>query len=474
MINKDKKQILDNLTQQLSKDELLWASGYLYGIASESSPNSSAPASKIDQNISIIYITETGNSKFLGAQISKSLKNQGAKVKVKAVEQYRFNDLPKEKNLIIIASTHGEGEIPDAGKKFFDHIQTDIDLSKVNFAVIALGDTNYPLFCQSGIDIDKIFANRKAKRLVEVTKLDLDFEDHIPQLCEKISNLFIDGSSTTIATPKKPSSNKYKGKIVNNINLNDEESQKDTRHIEIEVEDGELIYEPGDAIGINPINPDGSKASPRLYSIASSVNEHGNEAHITVSIVKYKNDGQEVKGLASNYLADLEIGQDVEFYISKNRIFKLPADDKPIIMVGPGTGVAPFRSFVAERNSRGASGKNWLFFGDRNFKNDFLYQAEWLDYLNSGILTRLDVAFSRDQEEKIYVQHRLIEKGQEIFKWLEDGAYFYVCGDKKHMATDVENALLNLIAKEGGLNQQKATEYLSNLSAEGRYLKDVY
>jgi sulfite reductase alpha subunit-like flavoprotein len=475
MISEEKKKLLNSLIQNLSKEELLWISGYLCGVSAENSADLLGQNStKIDQNISIVYISETGNSKFLSSEITKSLKNKGAKVKVKAVEQYRFNDLPKEKNLIIIASTHGEGEIPDSGKKFFNHIQTDLDLSKLNFAVIALGDTNYPLFCQAGIDIDKIFSDKKATRLTKVETLDLDFEDRIPQLCEKISNLFSGEPSAITAVPKKSGSNKYKGIVVNNINLNDKNSDKDTRHIEIEVEDESLAYEPGDAIGITPINPDGTKASPRLYSIASSINEHGNEAHITVSVVKYQNDVGEVKGLASSYLANLETGQEVEFYISKNRIFKLPADDKPIIMVGPGTGVAPFRSFIAERNSRNATGKNWLFFGDRTFQNDFLYQAEWLDYFNSGILTNLDVAFSRDQKEKLYVQHRLLEKGQEIFKWLENGGYFYVCGDKENMATDVENALLSLIKKEGNLDKKKAEEYLNNLSIEGRYLKDVY
>jgi len=178
--------------------------------------------------------------------------------------------------------------------------------------------------------------------------------------------------------------------------------------------------------------------------------------------------------LASNYLSDLKIGQDVEFYISKNRNFKLPENQKPIIMVGPGTGIAPFRSFVAERNSRDAKGKNWLFFGDRTFKNDFLYQAEWLDYLKSGILTKLEVAFSRDQSKKIYVQHRLLENSIEIFKWFQEGAYFYVCGDKKYMAKDVEEALITIIKKEGGMNKNEATKYLEKMSIEGRYLKDVY
>jgi sulfite reductase (NADPH) flavoprotein alpha-component len=474
MISEEQKQIIAEFSTKFKKEELIWISGYLYGSATSNSIGLvNDQSTKIDQNISIFYITETGNSKFLSAQISKFLKDKGAKVKAKAIEQYRFNDLPKERNLIIIASTHGEGEIPDSGKKFFDYIQTDIDLSKVNFAVIALGDTNYPLFCQAGVDVDKLLTEKKAKRLAEVKKLDLDFEDHIPDVCQKISSLFGGKTEVTTSVTKKSSNNKYKGTIVNNINLNDKDSDKDTRHIEIEVED-ELNYEPGDAIGITPINPDGTKASPRLYSIASSVNEHGNEVHLTVSVVKYKNNDGEFKGLASNYLANLDIGKKVEFYISKNRIFKLPTDDKPIIMVGPGTGVAPFRSFIAERNSRNASGKNWLFFGDRTFKNDFLYQAEWLDYLNSKILTKLDVAFSRDQKEKLYVQHLLTENGKEIFQWLEDGAYFYVCGDKKNMAQDVEKALLDLIAKAGNLDKSKAKEYLQKLSSDGRYLKDVY
>ncbi len=223
------------------------------------------------------------------------------------------------------------------------------------------------------------------------------------------------------------------------------------------------------------LDDEGKKITPRLYSIASSVNETEGEVHLTVSVLKYIDEnGKEQKGLCSNYLASLKEGDKVNFYVSKNRQFKLPADDKDIIMVGPGTGIAPFRAFMAERNFQNSSGKSWLFFGECNFLKDFLYQTEWQDHLESGLLSKIDVAFSRDQEEKIYVQHKIAEQGEELFKWLENGAYFYVCGDKEKMSKDVEAALLKVIEDKGNKTADEAINYLEELKNQDRYLLDVY
>ena len=179
-------------------------------------------------------------------------------------------------------------------------------------------------------------------------------------------------------------------------------------------------------------------------------------------------------GLFSNYLAKLKINESIKFYLSKNRNFKLPQDHQDIIMIGAGTGIAPFRSFIAERNYRNASGKNWLFFGERNFISDFLYQTELQEYFESGLLTKIDLAFSRDSSSKIYVWHRLIENSKELFSWLENNAYLYICGDKNNMARDVENALLEIISKEGNKSNNQAKHYLNNLIELGRYNKDIY
>lgn len=223
------------------------------------------------------------------------------------------------------------------------------------------------------------------------------------------------------------------------------------------------------------------KMPPRLYSIASSLEAHPGEVHLTVAAVRYDFNGRPHQGVASTFLADrLAVGEPLPVFIERNEYFKLPADDAAdIIMVGPGTGVAPFRAFVeARREARGGHarqpGKNWLFFGNPHFETDFLYQTEWLQHLKRGTLDRLDVAFSRDQTEKIYVQHRLLERSRLIFDRLENGAYFYVCGDKDRMAADVQNAVVQVVAKESGKGKDYAAEYLKGLKKQRRYLEDVY
>jgi sulfite reductase (NADPH) flavoprotein alpha-component len=215
------------------------------------------------------------------------------------------------------------------------------------------------------------------------------------------------------------------------------------------------------------------KLSPRLYSIASSPDANPDEAHLTVSVVAYEQFGRRHWGAASNHLVG-EPGT-VPVYVEENDRFRLPADgDTPIIMIGAGTGVAPYRAFVEHRQELGHGGDNWLVFGDRNFASDFLYQLEWLRYRKDGILTRLDVAFSRDRAEKVYVQHRIREQGRDLYAWLERGAHLYVCGDATRMAVDVHNALLEVVEEQGGLSPERAAEYLNELKSARRYQRDVY
>jgi sulfite reductase (NADPH) flavoprotein alpha-component len=216
------------------------------------------------------------------------------------------------------------------------------------------------------------------------------------------------------------------------------------------------------------------KLPPRAYSIASSLKQHPDEVHITVAAVRYQSHGRDRKGVGSTYLAERIDGDaTIPVYIDRNNNFKLPADpDTPIIMIGPGTGIAPFRAFVEEREAIGASGKNWLFFGDQHFETDFLYQAEWLRYLKSGLLTRMNVAFSRDQEQKIYVHHLMAEYGKELYAWLQEGAHLYICGDGKCMAHDVHQELLNIVAAESGTDN--AEDYIADLQKTKRYQRDVY
>ncbi len=218
------------------------------------------------------------------------------------------------------------------------------------------------------------------------------------------------------------------------------------------------------------------KLTPRLYSIASSQAEVDEEVHLTVGVVRFDHDGQPRAGGASSYLADrLEEGGKVRVFVEHNDNFRLPADDNtPVIMVGPGTGIAPFRAFMQERDARGAEGQNWLFFGNPHFTQDFLYQLEWQRYVKSGLLNRISLAFSRDQAEKVYVQHKLKEEGAEVYAWLEQGAHFYVCGDATRMAKDVHEALIELVAEHGGKTREQAEDYVDALRSAKRYQRDVY
>ena len=213
---------------------------------------------------------------------------------------------------------------------------------------------------------------------------------------------------------------------------------------------------------------------PRLYSIASSLSAHAEEVHLTVAVVRYEGNGRKRKGVCSSYLAE-RVGDTIPCYLHPNKNFKLPEDSStPIIMVGPGTGIAPFRAFIEERQATGAKGKNWLFFGDRSQNTDYLYGNEWESYQKEGILNELDLAWSRDQQEKVYVQHKMLEKKAELWSWLQNGAVFYVCGDASRMAKDVEQALGTVAQDEGSMNEEEAATWIKGLQKERRYLKDVY
>jgi sulfite reductase (NADPH) flavoprotein alpha-component len=215
---------------------------------------------------------------------------------------------------------------------------------------------------------------------------------------------------------------------------------------------------------------------PRLYSIASAHAASPDEAHLLVGVVRYDSHGRERRGVASGFVADrVRVGDKLKVYVKPNRNFRLPDDpDRPVVMIGPGTGVAPFRAFLQQRQAAGAAGRNWLFFGERNFTHDFLYQLEWQEWLKDGVLTRLDVAFSRDQPEKIYVQHRMWQRRAELFAWLEDGAHLYVCGDEKAMAKDVHTMLGAIVADCSGRTPEAAEAYLVDLKKQRRYQRDVY
>ena len=234
------------------------------------------------------------------------------------------------------------------------------------------------------------------------------------------------------------------------------------------------IYPVRDAAQFHEVISILEPTSPRLYSISSSPEAHSGEIHLTVAKDKFAVNGELKHGLCSDLLSQLGPNENFEFYIHKNSQFRLPAPEKDVIMIGPGTGIAPFRAFLAERDSTGANGRNWLFFGDQHFTTDFLYQTELQNWLQTGVLTRLNTAFSRDQAEKVYVQHKMLKESADLFRWLEAGAHVYVCGAKEPMSVDVETTLLHIIQKEGKKPLGQAEAYLDELREAGRYVKDVY
>lgn len=570
MLSETKLNVLKQISVDLSRDEAIWASGYLAGLAGGTTLTAALPPQQIDHSIqntvkkiTLAYGTETGNSKKLATSLAGIIKKNGIQVKLTDLSQYKAKDLSKEEFFFVVISTQGEGDPPVLAKKFYDYIyENEINLSNLKFGVLALGDSSYPLFCKTGEDVDSRFENLGGQRIIPLKKCDIDYEqdaqnwiEHVFEAVNKTS-----GISSKNATVQKVSTGrkKYQGKISAILNLNDITSEKETYHIEIETNEA-LVYQPGAALGILPFNSrtiveeiitltgiDPKKQistpkitdtveellhkhlnisyllksvvaqyakitghsipevrlslldllriypvknaeefedviqiltgqAPRLYSISSSPEAHGeNEIHITVAKSEFFIDHEKHKGLCSGFLSEFNEGEDVEFYIQDAGHFKLPEPDKDIIMIGPGTGIAPFRSFLWERDAVGGEGKNWLFFGDRNFVSDFIYQAEIQDFLKTGSLTHLDLAFSRDTAEKIYVQHKLEQKAQEVFYWLEGGASVYVCGTKDPMSRDVEDTLLNIIQQQGKRSKEEALHYLEEMELSGRYAKDVY
>ena len=562
-------KIIRDLIASSTKEELAWMSGYLAGIASgsEAATDSAAPAAAAKAavgKLTIVYGTETGNSKKVATDFALKAKKSSINAKVVSLDQYRLNDLPKEEYLLAVISTQGEGEPPASAKKFYDHIhQNGFQLDKLKYGVLALGDTSYPLFCKAGEDVDAQLEKLGGERFIPIQKCDVDYEPDAEQwFSQVLSRLATNGQPVAKTAPavsapaKKPGKKIYNGSILTNINLNDRGSNKETHHIEIGAD--HIEYLPGDSLGIIPENPlhvvepilnllgvkktetfsfrneqvtafDLLKTrlnvfylpervvskyaalveqeipatkiglldllriyplknssqfedligileqiSPRLYSISSSPEAHGGEVHITVARDKFHVNDEWKCGLCSDFLSQLSLESNVEFYIHKNNQFRLPGDDRDIIMIGPGTGIAPFRSFLAQRDATGASGRNWLFFGDQHFVTDFLYQTELQNWLETGVLSRLNVAFSRDTSEKVYVQHKMIKHGRELYDWLQNGASLYVCGAKEPMSVDVEDTLLQIVEQFGNKSIEEAVQFVEQLKDESRYLKDVY
>ncbi|THF73689.1 assimilatory sulfite reductase (NADPH) flavoprotein subunit [Cohnella fermenti] len=617
----EQAELLNKLLPTLTEAQIHWLNGYLtfyrsgsagaaalassaieaaVAVASASpAAVAEAAAPEVPREATILFGSQTGNSQRLAGRLAEQLKGQGFEVTLSAMNKYKTNNLKKAPYLFVVASTHGEGDPPDNAISFheFLHSKRAPKLDGTKFAVLALGDTSYEFFCKTGQDFDKRLEELGAERIAARVDCDVDFEDAASGWLTSVSAAVSAATSAGSASASAASgvagaqaavagaagseseysrANPFHAEVLESLNLNGRDTDRETRHLELSLEGSGLTYSPGDAVGVFPTNdptlvdeilsylkwnpdeavvtgkngetsplrtallhhyeitvltkpllekavafsgnakladlikPDNKdelkayiggrdlldllrdygpwtlspgdlgqllrKLPPRLYSIASSINSHPDEVHLTIRKVEYETHGRERKGVCSVQVSErLSVGDTLPVFIQQNPNFKPPVNpETPVIMIGPGTGVAPFRAFMEDREELGATGPSWLFYGDRNFVTDFLYQTDWQRMLKDGVLTKLDVAFSRDTDEKVYVQHRMLENGAELYKWLQDGAHVYVCGDEKHMAHDVHAALLAIVGQYGSLSPEAAAEYVAELQEQGRYQRDVY
>ncbi len=587
---------LNGVITKTSPEQRAWLSGFLAGFqaATGSAQGVPAPAQAPARKVPllILFATESGNAETLAASVRKAAQKMGFAPRVADVGTITVAEAAKAENLLMIASTWGEGDPPQRAADFYQAILAPDAprFDKTRFSVLALGDRAYVNFCSTGHVFDERFAALGGKRLAPVVECDVDYAApakawiastldllkketeseagtdegaviHV-DFARSVAAAPVDAEEDDDAEPRFTRENPFEAEIRELVNLNGTGSSAETWHVEVSLEGSGLVHKPGDALGIVPSNdptlvedmltltglsgddavrqalteaqdittvtrpqieayakltdsnqlralaadPDALRewlpgrhvidlleAAPmqldaatltsllrplpgRLYSIASAWAYAEDEAHLLVSAVRYETHGRMRSGVASVDIAERRrAGDPLKVYLKPNPHFRLPSDpDRAVIMIGPGTGVAPFRAFMQERETTGATGRNWLFFGNRHFTHDFLYQLEWQDWKASGLLTRIDTAFSRDQREKIYVQHRIWEERQELFRWIEDGAAIYVCGDANAMAKDVNHALVRVIADQAGIDETAAAARLDTLRRDGRYLRDVY
>ncbi|HEY2451897.1 MAG TPA: NADPH-dependent assimilatory sulfite reductase flavoprotein subunit [Scandinavium sp.] len=589
-LNPEQLARLQAATTDLSSTQLAWVSGYFWGMLNQQPGSAVAiiPAAVEAPAITLISASQTGNARRVAEQLRDDLLAAKLNVKLVNAGDYKFKQIAQEKLLVVVTSTQGEGEPPEeavALHKFLFSKKAP-KLNGTAFAVFGLGDTSYEFFCQSGKDFDGKLAELGAERLLDRVDTDVEYQAAAAEWRERIVDVLkarapketpAQAAATATGIVNDVHSSPYTKEapltatLAVNQKITGRDSEKDVRHIEIDLAESGLRYQPGDALGVwyqnDPalvkelaellwlkgdeavtINGQtlplsealqwhieltvntanivenyatltrsesllplvGDKAqlqhyaattpivdmvrfspaqleadaligllrplTPRLYSIASSQAEVETEVHITVGAVRYDIEGRARTGGASGFLSDrVEEEGEVRVFIEHNDNFRLPANpETPVIMIGPGTGIAPFRAFMQQRAADGATGKNWLFFGNPHFTEDFLYQVEWQRYVKDGVLTKIDLAWSRDQKQKVYVQDKLRQQGAELWRWINDGAHIYVCGDANRMAKDVEQVLLEVIAEFGAMDTETADEYLSELRVERRYQRDVY
>ncbi|MCH9766060.1 MAG: flavodoxin domain-containing protein [Alphaproteobacteria bacterium] len=578
----DDIKTLNSLVQRTTPLQRSWLSGFFAGIdaAGQGVGAQQAASDRPKTPLTILYASESGNAETLALKAKKLAQKQHFDARVTDMADADLELLGKAKNVLAYVATYGEGDPPERAADFYAAMMSDAAprLEGVKFAVLALGDTAYVNFCQTGREVDERLEALGGERIADRIDLDLDFKKAAAAWTEKAIGILAPedaGDPDTVvhvdfsggfgldddAEPVYEEDNPLEAEISELINLNGSGSSQETLHVELAFDDPQFVYKPGDAIGVLPSNdpavaeqilqsvglssddglrdelvskydittlsrpvlknygalignkavealaePDALAAYTadrqlmdlfgdhpekltkdqligllrplpgRLYSVASSLKAHPGEAHLLIGTVRWHAHGRSHGGVTSTYFADRrKRGDTARIYVKPNRRFGVPDDpERPMIMIGAGTGVAPYRGFVEERMETGAKGKNWLLFGERNFTNDFLYQLEWQDFIEDGFLHRIDLAFSRDQPEKIYVQDRLWQAKDAVRDWIADGAHIYVCGDEKHMAKDVDQTLINILAEGEGGDKEKARTKLKELSKAGRYQRDVY
>ncbi|AOE50049.1 assimilatory sulfite reductase (NADPH) flavoprotein subunit [Kangiella sediminilitoris] len=586
-------ELVDKI-KSLNPQELCWLSGYCAGLLENQAPDAylsdsttvSITTAEPIQPVLVLYASQTGNAQSIAESLFEALLQKGIDAVLKSTLDIKLKDLKNYSAILLTASTHGEGEPPDDAIELHEAIfsKKRAKLEGIRHAVLGLGDSSYEFFCQTAKDFNTALSDGGSSVLLEPVLCDVDYEEQaelwIAQVVSSIQEHVTANNNSTFtavsdsgiqqesSVTSYDKNNPYLATVETIQRITGTGSPKETYHVEIDIEESGIQYQPGDSVGIIAHNKDslvdeiikilqfdpnetvlfrqqnfplrtvlkekaeltlinkGSLQSmlelapsnelqdiiesgfsdfieqhqfidvvkiakpnltaqqlvdllkpikPRLYSISSSQEETAYEVHLTLNHVSVTNSFGTRYGLASHYLTqNLGEGDEVGIFIEKNPKFKLPESDAPIIMVGPGTGIAPFRAFLQHRETTENSGENWLFFGNPHFNTDFLYQVEIQNFLKSGVLTKVSLAFSRDSEEKVYVQHKLLEQGTEVWQWLESGAYFYVCGDMHRMAKDVEEALLQIAQEQGGLNEDGARQYLKQLKLDNRYQRDIY
>jgi sulfite reductase (NADPH) flavoprotein alpha-component len=498
----------------------------------------------------VAFGTDMGNAEDAAMTFAESVTAIGIAAEAVELNQVDIAQLRAATHFVAVVSTFGEGEFPDTATLFWEALQASGDrLENLHFAVLALGDSSYEMFCNAGKLLDERLEALGATRMVDRVDVDGYYEQPAKAWTTDVVKVLTAERGAAapvheVAPPPRERHEVVEAHLAVNRLLTAAGSGKEVRHYELDLAGSGMAYQAGDSLAVHATNdpalvellltelgvgpdhtvpdhdePLGVLLTERLeirtpsralqdlagpatdgedvldlvrraglsaeelldtlrplafrdYSIASSPLVHPGRIHLTVASVRYHRGDRDYGGVASTFLADR--GRRVRVHLRPNHNFRLPAADVPIVMIGPGTGIAPFRAFLQERRATGATGRCWLFFGDRHRATDHLYGDELEDFLACGTLTRLDLAFSRDQDSKVYVQHRMSEHAEELFGWLADGAHVYVCGDAERMARDVDAALHQVVARGGGMDTDAAHAYVNDLIKNHRYVRDVY